>query len=383
MADSVQALLDSLVQSIGIEALGPQTLGAGGVATAGLGETLRFRLWPQVWGSGTYFLTGPVDLSFIAKQVVFDPAPNLTTNPWDPSVDRGVPVYDQTSRQIGGTLTPDLANPAQTDITGTVTTPKIPGVPGLIARVTGTLPFPTELDVHVEVEWSIKQLPPGAPLEVPVDCAAFPTLVEGDDFAAPNGLTSPALSLLLSPVVVPAGVNAPQTALRRIICAKVRLFASGGTTNWVYLHVPVDVPELPVPTMVAIFEHGGFNQNAFGFLYVMAPANSPVIRDEVTFGAELDRLAAIPTALQGISRFAAFVTGIRELKNGVGRSPGFRVTNADSIGDLVNTIDNKASSLIVVGVLGTRVECFEAKDFFRLALTNPPSSAAGDRKSVV
>jgi hypothetical protein len=316
------------------------------------GEPVSARLAPPADAlSITDFLAGPLDLKLISKQLRF-----ATPGP-EPSLDPA----DIVAQIVGGI---PLRLPVVGNLVGTE---ELNGVPGELTQLAGTLPIPVQAPVTVAVTWSVR------------DAAGNP-LAEGDSFLAPDGLASPQVVLVFAPEIVELTASAPPpVAVQRFLHARVRLAAGGVTTPDVDLPpIPLLIPALPLPTVLAMFLHSNFQPrdgDDEGAVLILVPEDSP-FRSLAALQPTLNALEATVSRLAGFARFASFLLGLRDLTAALSAQPHvqFRaqngITNLNDITLIQRGIFNndteaedELSSLIFVGPPGRRVQCFVAKHF--------------------
>jgi hypothetical protein len=305
------------------------------------------------------------------------------------------------SGALGGNITGSSA-----EFTATVT-PE-PDNDGFAALV----PTPFRLPVRVEMTWSVhedvKVRRPHSPVpsvqRVPADAGTFIAL---------DGLTSPVCSFAFLPEVTELTSARPSVSVR-FVRAHVELTVDPSlvpvlagvigaepiTVGPVVLpDVPVLIPALAVPKVLALFRHDTFEpfQEDDGFVLIVVPSSSPLRGleqlDSVLgeLGSVLSKLSALrspglsvaqvlPRVDEALNNFAAFLLGVRKLA-GAQRQPHVRFRVADSIADLnelhmikrsfadtdLSQKDTRAgdeiSSLIFIGLPGEKVKCWNNTDF--------------------
>jgi hypothetical protein len=300
----------------------------------------------------TDFLAGPIDLKLVTKQLRF-----ATPGP-EPSLDPA----DIVAQIVGGI---PLRLPVVGNLVGTE---QLSGVPGTLTQLEGTLPIPVQAPVAVAVTWSVRDADGGP-------------LAEGDSFLAPDGLASPQVVLVFAPEIVELTASAPPpVAVQRFLHARVRLSAGGVTTPDVDLPpVPLLIPALPVPTVLAMFRHTNFQPrsgDSQGAVLVLVPEDSP-FRSLAALQPTLNTLEAAVSRLAGFARFASFLLGLRDLTAALSAQPHVQFRAQNGIGNLNDITlihrnfpslndteaEDELSSLIFVGPPGRKVECFVARSF--------------------
>ena len=239
----------------------------------------------------------------------------------------------------------------------------VPGVPGLIGQITGTIPIPSPVDVSMNVTWTLRSGPQ------PTD----PLLIAGTDYVAPSGLSAAAATVLFLPQTVEATSGTPTpAAVTRYIHAAVTLSGAGVTTTPRNLPaIPVTVPGVGIPTVLLT----SIDANLLGAALVMVPANSP-FTSLAALTPALNTLQSTLAPLSTVARFAAFLAGLSDLVGPLVSQPNIQFRQADSIANLNDITliqrawyendteaEDELSSIIVIGHTGRNVECFNARDF--------------------
>jgi hypothetical protein len=326
-------------------------------------------LYPSVTNlSITATITGALSLVFITKEVVFkdasleqvlfDPEVDnealiraLTSNeghPDDPAnkITRGLPIPDPAApvaRTLSGTLSGTMSGDVEGTLTGSIGGPltgPVSGVlsgpvtgtlneqagqvgqvigtaanaPGLLGQLRGEIPIaPVEVPVTVQVRWSV----------LDGDVTPPTPLVEGTDFFAPEGLTtSPTATFVFLPGIVRLSISTllPPPA-RRIIHAEITLSAQGISSDPLPLDLPVLVPSLAIPTVLALFRNPNFAPSANagkspGVVLLVVPPDSPL----ASFDHLLTTLRALKVSIDPLSAlsspalsFAGFLLGLNSL----------------------------------------------------------------------
>jgi len=299
-----------------------------------IGQPIHTEILPSLDGvEVSDIISSPINFSFVGKGVVFTDA-----NPANPATLQSLPFFDLS------TVPPTVR----------------PGVPGLLGAVTGTVPVAIQLPVKLEVEWSVR-------------AQDGTVLNQGAEFLAPDGLSSPKVTVVFLPQVVELTTGVPAApVVPRILHARVRLTASGTSTAWRDLpDVSVNVPGIAVPTLLAAF----LDTNFQGAILVMVPSNSPFgsLAPAVT---ALNNLQAALAPLSSIARFAAFVSGLQQLTSLLNSEPHiqFRATaGISNLNDITlisrswyendTEAEDELSSMILIGPFKRRAECFNDRGF--------------------
>lgn len=322
LIDDLNALRDSMAVSL----TSP--------ADVELGRAVTATIVPPISGvSVTDLVPTPVNFSLVGKGVVFTNA-----NPADPTVSGALPLIDFT------TVPPSVD----------------PGVPGVLGAVEGQLPVAVQVPLRLEVEWSVRD-------------EGGTTLAEGTDFLAPNGLESPDVIFVFLPHVVELTTDTPSAPLvRRLLHARVRLTAALTQTSWRDLpEVPLMVPGIAVPTVLAAFLHTNFH----GAMLVMVPQSS-LLSGAGQIVTVLNKLESALAPISSVVRFAAFLAGIQQLSAVLASEPRIQFRQTDSIGNLNNVTliqrswyendteaEDELSSMLLIGPTDRQAECFNDRSF--------------------
>lgn len=331
-------VLNDLAATLRIGLTGPAQRPAGQPITAGI-------VPPVSSLNVSETLTGTLNLTWIMKDVRY------STAQVEPSLDPAA----LNANILGGIPLSGL--------------PALPGVPGSLGQLTGSIPLPsmTTIPVQLEIEWRVR------------DETDSRDLVLGTDFLAPGGLNNPEVSIILAPSTVELTTDAPVPApVRRHLRARVRLSAGPTRTAWIDLPpVPVFVPALGLPTVLALFLHVDFQARSGdddGAVLVVVPANSP-------FGSihqlqpALNQLQSAVSTISSFASFAAFLAGLSELTGALPAQPHvqFRSTNRiNNLNDITliqrgffendTEAEDELSSIIFIGPAAKRAQLFNARD---------------------
>lgn len=300
----------------------------------------------------------PIDLSVILKNLRFDDTP-IT----DATTIGGMPVVDQLTATLSQ-MTHQPIPPA--------------GVPGLLAALSGFIPVPvqqlveTTLAVQAVVRWSIRDPNGGEAPDVYWSVGGGGSGLQG----VGGGFTPPMDRALeevrLTFVVVSELTSGLPLMTQRTVSASLKLTAGGFASDWVDLPpVTIEVPVIPLPTMVAMFAQGQLG----GSVFVAVPSNSALAGSEQAVSDAVLTLSNALVNVQDVVDVAAFLTGLGDLAGGISQAPKFRlefydeITNfedfilTDNFGPFWNeTWDNTMSSLVFIGPRGRRIQCFNAPD---------------------
>lgn len=283
----------------------------------------------------TDILPGDVDLTFITKNIGFD------------------------NSQVQSSLDAAALN-------DDILEPSIPGITGVLGQLAGTLPIKSELPVKAEVTWSV------------LDEAKEP-LVENVDFFAPDGLDvlEPSFLFPFRPAhdVVELTLDPPEPIGKRFIRATVKLTVGSLETNPPQItlpDVPVVLPKIAVPTLLALFLHSDFNRGA---VLIVVPSNSPLKSFEQAQPI-LNQLDSTIQSIRGKLDLGSFLLGLPELTGALNAQPHvqFRASNQISnLNDITliqrgffendTEAEDELSSLIFIGPPDKKVRCYIAREF--------------------
>jgi hypothetical protein len=288
---------------------------------------------------------GAVDMTFITKDVRFagaEPEAALTPAELGNAITGGQP--------LGGVIAPS-------------------GVNGLLGQLTGSIPMlsKTQVPVQLEVDWSV-QKEDGTQLDRQewniAKGVPFGPEVRGTEIAV---AFKPAVDELTTTNPVPAPV-------RRQLVATVTLKALGQSSGPVKLPpVPVLIPTLLIPKLIAAFRHAEFQPKAGdddGFVFLMVPGASP-LRSVDQLKTTLATLQETLTTLKSFADFAAFLLRLDSLVSGLTASPYFAFAAQDAVPVLNDTtviqnnlltndieLEDEISSMIFIGPPKHRVHWF-------------------------
>jgi len=294
-------LTDQLTQAASLLSI------AGVPATAQPGQLISTSLVPPL--SLLHFtdiVQQDVSLDFIAKDVVFSNTNfNSPTFVEDASIAKILPLFNLTSV------------PPTVDTSGT---------PGLIGKLTGTFPVavPSDIAPTIAVVWKIQD-------------DANNDLVEGSDFLAPNGLTSPTLDIVFLPAFTLFDGSASSTVKRTII-ASVMLTADTVTVNRDVGPVVVTIPAVPFPKVLALTRDTNFGGPAL----IMVPGSSAISTVEHV-RTLLQPVRNVISALTTVARFAEMLLGIDTLASILDET-NIAFSKADGVSNL-NDIDLESGFL--------------------------------------
>jgi hypothetical protein len=308
--------------------------GLTGTSQPGPGQPVRAAVIPSVNAlTLTEVLSGDVDLTWVAKDVMYSTSD----------------------------LEPDFASPALNaatlagkPITGATGIIPVAGVPGLLGQLQGQIPLSSGASVPVQafVTWQVLD-DQGNPLD--------PAL-----YLAPMGLSSASVSVIFAPATAEltdtGGLPAPA---RRSLRATVRLTAGTvGAGPRTLPDIPVFVPAVPIPTVLAMFLHVNFQARSGddeGAVLIVVPSNSP-FRSLQQLQPALNTLQSTVGNLTSFASFAAFLLGLNELVSTIGAQPYVQFRAADRIANLDDITliqrswyendteaEDELSSLILIG----------------------------------
>lgn len=235
----------------------------------------------------------------------------------------------------------------------------LPGVPGLLGQLEGAVPLlsTSKLAVTVAVTWEVlnermEALPAG-------------------EFQAPNGVAGVSIPIVFMPPMAELTVGAPPAPVLRHLRATVTLSVAGVSASRVLPAIPIPVPPLLVPKVLASFVHVNFQAKSGdddGGVFVLVPPNSP-LRSIEQLNSTLSALQTAVTSLKSFASFATFLLGLSELTGALAATPyfAFAAENAiDNLNDITliqrswyendTELEDELSSMIFVGPAGARVE---------------------------
>lgn len=253
---------------------------------------------------------------------------------------------------------------------GTVTTPNIAtatNIPGLLGQVFGAI-APPRIRVRVEVAWIVKDKDGNE-------------LAENDDFLAPQGVASPTVSLVFPPLVTEMSFAHLEREPVETRCLFARVTLHLGTVSLVEELGPVTIVVLPlvIPTVVVMFAEENFGLTVRGKAVIVVPKHSPMLAAEPLFKL-LRKIETVVSALKNLRGFATMALGLDALLSSVPDQPRIRFVAADRIDYFTSivlrrgryvlgiklkpkkTFNNRASSVLVFGLPGTRVRFYNDKN---------------------
>lgn len=337
-----QDILDAALASLSATTIGTNAPPVGQAVVAGLTPSLDDLEIIEA-------LTGDLDLVWVGKDVLFD------TSDLEPSFD---PV-DLDAATTG-------SQPAVTT-GGTLVT--LPDTPGLLGQLKGSIPvgLGVQVPVTVTVTWRV------------LDAAG--NLLSTAEYQAPDGLSSPEITVLFAPEIQELLVGAPPGPVTRQLEATVTLSAGGFTAGPTTLPpVPVLVPTLLFPTVLAAFIHTNFQpryNNDDGGVLVVVRTDSP-LSSAAQLQSTLNTLQAALSGLSSFAQFAAMLVGVSELVSAlaaqISANVQFRSTMAISNLHAIKIVDrpwyqldtnagDDISSLILLGPPAREVDFFKGRNF--------------------
>lgn len=291
----------------------------------------------------TDVVNGDLDLTFVGKDVMY------STADLEPSL--GAAGLN------AATLGPKPITGATGIIGGII------GTPGLLGQLKGTLPLPVQgsFPVQASVQWHV------------LDDAHNP--LPATEFSAPGGLTGTSVAVAFAPATTELTDAAPPPPQQRFLRASVTLTAGSVTTPSRDLpDLPIVVPALPIPTVLALFLHTNFEprqNDDDGAALIVVPQSSP-LRSVGQLQGVLNTLQSAVGNLTAFGSFASFLLGLGDLVQAVAVQPAANVQfrAADSIANLNDITliqrgffendteaEDELSSLILIGREGRGVRC--------------------------
>lgn len=330
-----------------------------GFSTVSPGKPVRVKLIPSTADgvSATDLVDGLFNLTWITKNVRFNnfnTEPAFETEPFVPS---------SVNALLAGAM------PARVPAVGNlVGIQELQGVPGELSQLAGTFPIAVEVPVSVSVAWSVVDSSGNAVAEGP------------GTFTAPNGLTSPEATFLFVPQTVELTNTTTVSFVRLFIRATVTLTAGTTTHSRTLPDIPVDIPAIPIPTVIVFFLHKNFaaaNGDDDGAAFIVVPNNSP-LRSLSQLQGVLNTIEGTVSSLSSVAGFASFLLGLSELNGALAAQPHIQFRAADSSNNINNFNDvtliqrgffendteaeDELSSLIFIGSVRKRVSCFNSRD---------------------
>lgn len=296
----------------------------------------------------TDIVSGDLDLTWITKDVMYqtsDVEPNLAGGALNTATVAGQPLL--------GTLGNIISTP---------------GVPGLLGQLKGSLPLPMSgtFPVSASVTWEVLD-------------SDGRTVLPGTEYSAPGGLAGTQISVAFAPDTAELTSSGTLPAPRqRFLRATVSLTAGGVTVGPRALpNVPVLVPAIPIPTVLAFFLHTDFQARSGdddGAVLIVVPANSP-FRTLEQLQPTLTQLQTAIGSLTSFGSFATFLLGLNDLVSAVGAQPYVQFRAEDRINNFNDITliqrgffendteaEDELSSLILVGAAGKGAQCSNARD---------------------
>lgn len=303
---------------------------------------------------------GVLNLAWVAKDVLFNtatpvevPTPTEVTNPSELDGDE----LAKTAASISG------KQPFPAPVLGT---PSVAQTPGVSAQLFGTF-APPQLRIGLKIKWTVRE-------------QGGKELREGEDFIATQGLTSPAVSLLLPPIIRELRLDTLFNPVGSVVClsANVTLSLGARTLNSKVGPVPILLLPLLIPTVVVLFSEPSFGLTHDSTVLIWVPKHSLFASAEPLFKT-LKRTEAAVSALRGLGGLAAFFLGLDELLGTVPDQPRLRFAAANEISKLGDikikrrpwyailssdpNFDDKVYSVLIFGLPGTTVQFFNDTKF--------------------
>jgi hypothetical protein len=244
--------------------------------------------------------------------------------------------------------------------------PSVNQTPGVSAQLFGTF-APPQFRVGLKIKWIIHD-------------QGGRELREGEDFIATQGVTSPAVSLLLPPIIRELRMDTLLNPVGSVVClsADVTLQLGAKSLNTKVGPVPILLLPLLIPTIVVLFSEPSFGLTYDSTTLIWVPKHSLFASAEPLFKT-LKRTEAAVSALRGLGGLVAFFLGLDELLGTVPDQPRLRFAAADAIprlGDIKikrrpwyailqsdPNFDDKVYSILIFGLPGTKVQFFSDTKF--------------------
>lgn len=305
--------------------------------------------------TATDIISADFGLAWITKDVRFN---TFTTEP-------ALSALPLAPANIDAVLAGEM--PVRIPIVGNVVgTQTLPGVPGTLNQLAGSLPIPVAVPVKVEVSWTV------------LDADGVTPLAQGPaTFSAPGGMTSSNLVLAFAPQIVELTNSVPVPVVRRFVRASVKLTVGATVHSFDLPSIPLLVAAVAIPTVAVFFLHANFASSSGddeGAALIVVPSNSPLRSLEQLQGT-LDALDSTLSSLTAIADLAAFLLGVGELSAALAAQPHVQFRVADEIDDLNDITlisrawykndteaEDELSSMILVGPPRKTLQCFNDRD---------------------
>ncbi len=255
------------------------------------------------------------------------------------------------------------------------------GTPGALGSLTGKVPIPREitesLDVTVTARWRARDQSGNS--IAGLKWKVGQTEQVGGDFSPDSAEALKELTLVFPVRFVEATLSVPVPVVRGSIQASIRLTAGGFSTGWIDLPpVAVILPVVPVPTVAVLFEDADFK----GYTLILVPKNSPIDPENLnvvtaTLGSLRNAwkpLAPDPNFTQFFLPALAAITD--RLMQGGKRIVGVKADEVANLWDIVFEPGGFLShgfrggdifsSLILIGIPGRQLQCFNRPGFEKL-----------------
>ncbi|HEV2889110.1 MAG TPA: hypothetical protein VGX28_01920 [Frankiaceae bacterium] len=245
-------------------------------------------------------------------------------------------------------------------------------VAGLLGQLKGTVPLLNQVSVPValKVEWSVLD-----ENKKPLATSEFAVL--SGQSAADSKVNGVDVVLAFRPAIVEMTKEAPVPAPKqRFLKPKVTLSALDTTVTAPddrFPEIPVLVPAIGVPRLLAAFRHVDFQPTSGGedgFVLLFAPANSP-LQSLDHLKTTLATVQEAVTAVKAFGDIAGILPGISSLTSGVTASPYFVFVVADEIQNLNDItviqrswyendteLEDEISSMILIGAAGKQLDVY-------------------------
>jgi hypothetical protein len=246
--------------------------------------------------------------------------------------------------------------------------PSTTDIAGLLGQVFGELTIP-RLSVRLSLEWRLRYRGKQS--------------VEGEDFIATSGLTSPTVSLLIPPFFDEMRADTIKTPHVDLACLSavvtLKLDSGVGERQLVFEtpSVPILILPLLIPTIVVVFSEPNFGVTDGSWALVIVPEHSPLagVRHLTGVLAKIDRVV---DALSSIASLATWILGLDEVTSAITDHPRIRFINRDKVSDLDDvtirpgpffgvfgdaTADDEAQSIMMLGPVGTKAIFYNNSGF--------------------
>lgn len=311
-------------------------------------------------------VNGVLNIALASKDVLFG-NPNAINLPNVTAVNSGEGVDgDSLVTALGGITGRKPFPPPLTGLLADTT--------GIVTQLFGSL-TPPSLKISVEIKWKVTDQ----------DCRVL-TEQEGH-LVAPNGLTSPNLSLnIVPPIFREYRLDTLQDLGGSIVClsAEITLKLEDHRLTFPTPRIPILLLPMLIPTVVALFNQPNFDLTHDSSVVLLVPEHSPFSSAESLFNV-LKNIESAMSTLRSVGGLAGFFLGLDDALGSIPEQPRFRLVTArpdehhtpaegegiPALDEIVvkrkpwysvlgehDHFDDSAHSLLVLGPPGTKVQFF-------------------------